>query len=461
MRRKRAEKWPPERRRRINHGHVSRMHQSDGANAGLCFSLSRQHRLIQTSFSAGQATVRGYKICQCRPKHQPTALEVYHPGEADSEKTQHRRFNIYSNMADLKDARPQRSYTGDFSEVGSERAETETLNEEELPSYPHEQSGPSTATAPQFPPTEKSGGAIGPTTSAPFNFPTTDLPSYETAVDFQKPLAIPQTSPTPDAPFIPAYPTDLLTYGIPTESWHSFVDTVSAFLSAKVSQQAVHHATDVAKSIQDYHKQYVTQVKRSFRGMGKSAKQFNPFGVVGGALGLTFGTVGHAVGSIFNAPLSLIQKPRTPRERATVYVTTANKDWFHRRGLHALLLDTTELSTVLGISQQEFLAPVRGQGSSDASEQLASLQKWIGDVQVRKGRDADEQSTTSSQAQASSSGLTPTSSRLSKGKSVVTGKQPWTPQLQLGAQTLWLVVTQEKNVQTIAVDEKGQTVGNA
>lgn len=376
-------------------------------------------------------------------------------------------------MADLKETRHKRTNADDLSDAGSDEMETETLHEEELPSY--EQPGPSHPAA-QLPP-EKSAHDLeppkahpaehpasfthnrAPTASAPFNFPTTDLPSYETAVDFQKPLAIPQCSPTPDAPFVSAYPTDLLSYGIPSESWYSFVDTLSAFLSAKVSQQAVHHAADVAQNIHNYHKQYVTAVKQSFRNMGKSAKQLNPFGVVGGALGLTFGTVGHAVGSIFNAPISLIQKPKTPRERATVYITTANKDWFHRRGLHALLLDTTELATVLGSSAQQILGAARARQTSDAMEQLTSLRKWIGDVQTRGNpakTDDGDLSTSSSQLDASSARLTPVSSRQSKGKGIVISE--WPSQLQLGAQTLWLVITQEKNVQAVEIDEKGRPV---
>lgn len=371
-------------------------------------------------------------------------------------------------MADLKDARPQRTHADDeLSEAGTERAEVETLNEEELPSYP-EEPGPSSKPPPEkstpvSPPTTsappgESVPAPGPTASAPFNFPTADLPSYETAVDFQKPLAIPQCSPTPDAPFVSAYPSDLLSYGIPAESWHSFVDTVSAFLSAKVSQQAIHHATDVAKSIQEYQKRYVTRVKQSFKHMGNSAKHFNPFGVVGGVLGLTFGTVGHTISSIVATPLTLIQKPKTPRERATVYIAAANKDWFHGRGLHALLLDTNELSTVLGVSLDEFLSPVRGHGSSDALEQLASLCQWIGDVQAREAshKAEDAPSTSSLQPESSSFRLTSISSRQSKGKSSMTSEQ-WPSQLQLGTQTLWLVVTQEKNLQAVEVDEKGQS----
>lgn len=377
-------------------------------------------------------------------------------------------------MADLKEVHPQRTNADNLSDAGSDRVETETLNEEELPSYeepehphPAAQSPPEksahyralTAHTIAQPPLGTSAHNRAPTASAPFNFPTTDLPSYETAVDFQKPLAIPQCSPTPDAPFVSAYPTDLLSYGIPAESWYSFVDTLSAFLSAKVSQQAVHHAADVAQSIHNYHKQYVTHVKQSFRNMGKSAKQFNPFGVVGGALGLTFGTVGHAVGSVFNAPLSLIQKPKTPRERATVYVTTANKDWFHRRGLHALLLDTSELATVLGASTQQVLGAARARQTADAVEQLTSLRQWIGDVQTRAGpvkTDNGDRSASSLQPEASSSRLTPVSSRQSKGKSSIISE--WPSQLQLGAQTLWLVVTQEKNVEAVEVDEKGRPV---
>ncbi|EME43369.1 hypothetical protein DOTSEDRAFT_112518, partial [Dothistroma septosporum NZE10] len=194
-----------------------------------------------------------------------------------------------------------------------------------------------------------------PTTSAPLDFPTANLPSYEATVDIVRPLAIPQIAPTPDAPFLQAYPSQLLSYGVPAESWHAFVSTLSDFVSAKVSKQALHHASDVASSIGGYHKRYAKDVQQNAKHITKEAKRFNPFGVIGGATGLFFGGVGHLVGSIFNVPLSMLQNPKTPRERAIVYITAANKKWFHARALHALLLDTNELGSMIGISGLELL----------------------------------------------------------------------------------------------------------
>lgn len=159
---------------------------------------------------------------------------------------------------------------------------------------------------------------------------------------------------------------------------------------------------------------------------------------------------------MFNPAISLIQKPKTPRERATVYVAAANADWFHARGLRALLLTTPELSTLLGTSEADFLSGAHSRSESEAADQLAALNPWIGDVQVRKALDLDQQSTaSSSRAQASSSRLSPTPSRQSKGsKGSVTGDRSGAPvQLRLGSQTLWLVVVPQESVVPVDKDQ--------
>jgi hypothetical protein len=147
----------------------------------------------------------------------------------------------------------------DLSDAASSHAEERTLNDEPLPSY-NEASTSSSQHLP--PPSEKSAARSqsshdpelhsvpqGPTIADPFAFPPHELPSYPDVNAIQRPLAIPQMAPSAAAPFLLAYPIALLSFGIPEESWRSFVETLSAFLSAKVSQQAVHHAADIASKM--------------------------------------------------------------------------------------------------------------------------------------------------------------------------------------------------------------------
>lgn len=331
----------------------------------------------------------------------------------------------------MQDTKDHDNVRDDLSDAASSHADVRTLDEEPLPSYNES----SAASAEQRPPEkgsshlesyqapEQSSTRQGPTVADPFAFPADELPSYGNADAIQRPLAIPQTTPSAAAPFLLAYPTALLSFGITTESWYSFVETLSAFLSAKVSQQAVHHAADIASSVGDFHKQYALRTKEHFKNMGKSAKRFSPVGLVSQTVGITMGTVGHIVGTVFQAAGSLTQKPQTPRARATVYLETANKKWFHLRGLHAVLMDTAELSKLGEVETQSMLSATQDCGSSRPDLQLAALRDIIGEVRVEEDlqsrRPAKVSSTSSSKA---------------------AGKRPMVPQLQLGSTTLWLVV---------------------
>ncbi|KAK4623102.1 uncharacterized protein CLAFUR5_07508 [Fulvia fulva] len=374
----------------------------------------------------------------------------------------------HSDPSDLHDR-------DDLSDVGTERAEIETLFDEDFPSYTDDRAGSSTTTPVQLPSEKSSRPTLRPTTSAPLDFPTLDLPSYEGTVDIARPLAIPQVSPDPAAPFLQAYPSQLLNYGIPAESWHAFVSTLSDFVSAKVSKQALHHASDVASTIGDYHKRYANVVKKGAKNIGKEAKRFNPFGVIGGATGHFFGGVGHLVGSIFNVPLSMLQNPKTPRERAIVYITAANKKWFHGRGLHALLLDTSELGSMIGISGQELLGATRSRcgPSGDAVHQMQALNTWLGDIEVRTEQSPapsasrkirDDSWIASSSSSSTKSSTTRTNSGSGSGSltnagaptGLAFGETPSNAQIQLklGFETLWLVVTQQSKVEGLMEDEK-------
>ncbi|KAG5913118.1 hypothetical protein E4U42_001447, partial [Claviceps africana] len=117
---------------------------------------------------------------------------------------------------------------------------------------------------------EPAGASRGgmPTLDSPFTFPTSDLPPLppysvdakaeaeagpgpgpSSSSSSEKPMAIPQLAPDSASPFLPAYPPGLLAHGITQQAWRSFLDTLSAFLTAKVSDRAVAHAGDLAKSL--------------------------------------------------------------------------------------------------------------------------------------------------------------------------------------------------------------------
>ncbi|USW51347.1 hypothetical protein Slin15195_G046660 [Septoria linicola] len=302
----------------------------------------------------------------------------------------------------------------DISETASSRAEVLTLNEEQLPDYNN--ATPAFSNSPAV--AEKSDQTAVPTVVNPFVFPTTDLPPYAEAAVSRKPIAIPQTSQSPTAPFLDAYARDLLAYGVTEQSFSAFLSTLSAFTSAKVSQKALQHASDVAVSMGNYQKEYATRVKRSVKNIGNSAKHLNPVGVIGGALGLTIGAATHVASSILSTPGRLLQKPQTPRQRALTYLAAANKDWFWQRGLHASLVDTKELAIELDTSIESIVQTGRRASSDRPNVILSSLEKWLAPVH------AQETTLDTSVPESSTAGAT----RL------------WQPQLQLGSQTLWLVL---------------------
>lgn len=288
------------------------------------------------------------------------------------------------------------------AEAGRKNAANSTENEP-LPAYEVEDARtPSTLPEISLPATpstlpESYSPAIGPSVSSPFNFPTTDLPAYSDPAPTQRPIAIPQRWPEPSAPFLTVYAPVLLNYGIPAKSFHSFLDTLSAFLTAKVSKRAISHASDIAASVGRVPKQLgkdlVAQAKDTGRVIASSAKKGNPVGVVGGlivgTLGLTVGAAMRTVNSILSLPATAAMaaaNPKTPRGRAELYIATANRDWFGPRGLNARLLDTAELTNLLGIAASGFLiaaGPAVSTGNTD--EKMKALGRWIADVEVRDG----------------------------------------------------------------------------
>ena len=114
------------------------------------------------------------------------------------------------------------------------------------PAYEAE-AGPSTVTQLSI-----SHSETRPTTESPFTFPiNAPLPPYSASSSNRRPIAVPQAAPIPASPLLSAYPPALLHYGIPKKTWLSFLETISAFLTAKVSRRALNHAADMAKQVGD------------------------------------------------------------------------------------------------------------------------------------------------------------------------------------------------------------------
>ncbi|KAI3329423.1 hypothetical protein HD806DRAFT_285811 [Xylariaceae sp. AK1471] len=197
-------------------------------------------------------------------------------------------------------------------------------------------------------------------------------------------LAIPQTAPQPTSPFLPSYNAAiLLRHGIPVSTFTSFLSTLSAFLSASVSERALAHVSDVGRSINSVPKKFgkdtVAHMKDVGRSIGESAKRGN---ILGAGVSALVGTVTVPVGTalrLVDASLrqlpaavggGLAKKPLSPRERADAYVAVAQKDWLRSRGLTALLCNTAELVLLE--------AQCRGSGGSGDDGNEAAVKNLVG-----------------------------------------------------------------------------------
>ncbi|KAJ3499217.1 hypothetical protein NLG97_g509 [Lecanicillium saksenae] len=267
------------------------------------------------------------------------------------------------------------------------------------------------------------GSAHMPTVEDPFNFPTDEaLPAYS-ATDSSvppafsdeagpsstaaapppgapparaslKPIAIPQVVPDASSPFLTAYPPCLLARGITEQSWNSFLETVSAFLTAKVGAKAVSHAGDMAKHFAEgttsLGKNIANHGKHLGKDIAKHAKRGNIFGVaatlIAGAVTLPVMTALGAVGTITRLPGAAVgavtKKPKTPAERVNAYNVVANEKWFHQRGLHVQLVDTPGLAHVLELPTAQLLAVARSGKEGSASGMLQALDLHIESLKI-------------------------------------------------------------------------------
>lgn len=276
---------------------------------------------------------------------------------------------------------------------------------DEKQSYPYgsgDAPGPSSAPAEQQPAPayqRDSKAPAAPTLESPFTFPSeADLPAYtaaSAAQETQLPVAIPQTRATASSPLVQAFPPSVLGHGIPEGTWLSFLETMSAFLTAKIGDRAVSHAGDMAQRFTAHSvgvgKHVLDHAKGVGKSMGPKLKRGNIIGVVGGVISVpvvgAFGVVRAVVGLPGSAVGAIVKKPRTPAQRAAAYAAVANKKWLHARGLHAQLLDTSELAQCLGVSASDLL---RSSGGSPAAAQLAGLADRIAPLEVQPGNEALE-----------------------------------------------------------------------
>ncbi|PHH87572.1 hypothetical protein CDD83_8685 [Cordyceps sp. RAO-2017] len=207
-------------------------------------------------------------------------------------------------------------------------------------------------------------------------------------------MAIPQIRPDPAAAFVSAYPAALLRYGVTEPSWRSFLDTVSGFLAATVSDRAISHASDMARHIGQgprlFGRGVVTHARSVGRDIADNARRGNvvgtAVGILEGAVSLPVATALGAAGSILQLPSSALdamaKRPQTPRQRAAAYAAVANRDWLNPRGLHAQLLDSAALARVLAVSLEALLGLAHGAKGDSASAQLGALETFLSPLQV-------------------------------------------------------------------------------
>ncbi|KAF4508871.1 hypothetical protein G6O67_005200 [Ophiocordyceps sinensis] len=253
------------------------------------------------------------------------------------------------------------------------------------------------------PTTAAAAAAEVPTLSDPFNFPSNaELPAYEpragssSLADADRIMAVPQSTPDPAAPFVPAYPVALLGYGVTQDSWRSFLVTMSGFLTATVSDRAISHAGEVAQQLSEgpkaFGKGVVSHARSVGKGIADQARRGNfigaAFGLIEGAVSIPVATAVGAAGTALQLPGSalgaLSTRPQTPLERASAYAAVANKEWLNARRLQARLMDSAALARSLGLSVHTLLGLAHQAKTGSAAGQLQALQALISSLQVEE-----------------------------------------------------------------------------
>ncbi|KAH6662436.1 hypothetical protein F5X68DRAFT_218573 [Plectosphaerella plurivora] len=240
-------------------------------------------------------------------------------------------------------------------------------------------------------------GPQGPSVDHPFDFPSSaPLPPYTPRLnDGSRPtIAIPQVKSDVPSPFLQAYPPTLQSFGITPETWLAFLETLSAFLMAKVSDRALAHVADIGRHVGAGPKSramhVANHVKHVGKNIGSNAKRGNVIGAVMGAVGgiisipvsAAVQTVDAIISVPFNAASAAVKTPKTPRERADGYLAVANKDWFGARGIRAQIVDSKELADLVKTPVVSLLSSDAARKATTAEEQLRTLEGRIADLEV-------------------------------------------------------------------------------
>ena len=307
----------------------------------------------------------------------------------------------------------------DYTEATRGSAYNNDDDDEDEPIPPYTESSTATNTHTQQP-------SVLPTPEAPFNFPSLDpartsptWPSLPHAIasiggaaksdtkgdtkgDIKKqrprPVAIPQIKSRRGAlaPLLDSYPPALVQYGIATDSWRAFLNTMSAVLSASMPKQVLAHlGSQVAGVPLRFGRDTMDHVYTERDNVYGSVMNGDYFGalrgIVGGAIRLPIHSSLRAVDAAVSMPGVVLgaanQPPQTPKERAVAYAAATNERWLRVRGLRASLVDTTELEKVVGLPRGKLLELVNGSSDRSAAGQLATLQEYITKLEVlRRGR---------------------------------------------------------------------------
>ncbi|KAI8623881.1 hypothetical protein F5Y19DRAFT_345343 [Xylariaceae sp. FL1651] len=374
----------------------------------------------------------------------PPSYEAMQPGSSASMTTDSKR--PYAGPRDAAEARPTvdspfnfpPAYTAESSHTTTASASASASTSAQGPSIPEKQQRsysdlPEVATSSDLP------EVVTPSDTDKIFSPSTSFsPSPSSASPIL--LAIPQVSSQPTSPFLPAYNTPiLLRHGIPSATFSSFLATLSAFLSASVSERALAHAADVGRSLNDIPKRLgrdtAAHVKSVGRAVGDSAKKGNlvaaGVGVIAGAITVPVGAAVRVVDAALRqlpaaAAGGLARKPLSPRERADAYVAVAQRDWFAARRLTARLLDTRELLRIAAAGGRDAGMGV-GVGMGSANDDAAA--KRLVDLVHRTWGQGPEAQLQTLQREF---GLAPLE---------ITDPRAADKPLDIGAKTLWLVLT--------------------